>query len=327
MTATAGIGIVGLGVMGSRMLGHFDAHASFRVVAAWDPSEEACGRAVAQCSQLQIAASAEAVARTQGLDCLYVASPPSAHLGHIALALDAGRAVLCEKPLALDVEQSRSMVERVEAAGARAGVNFPQASSPALQTVAAMLSAERLGPLDGLEIDLAFPAWPEAWQVAARWLALRAEGGFVREVVTHMAFLARRLLGPLEVESCAIAYPPDGRAAETGVEARLRAGGLPVALRGIVAADVEERTDWTLRGRDGACRIHDWYRLAQREGDGPWTEIDPGQGDVRAAAYRAQLDALLDLIAGRPSTVATLREGFEVQQCIERLIALGAAGT
>jgi predicted dehydrogenase len=327
VAARAGIGIIGLGIMGTRMLAHFEAHEGFHVVAAWDPSAEACRRAVGQSPHLRLAASAQAVARAHGVDCLYIASPPSAHLGHIALGLDAGRAVLCEKPLALDGAQSRALVERVEAAGARAGVNFPQASSPALRTVAAMLAEQQLGPLEGLEIDLAFPAWPEAWQVTARWLALRAEGGFVREVVTHMAFLARRLLGPLEVESCAIAYPPDGLAAETGVEARLRAGGLPVTLRGIVAAGVEERTDWTLRGRDGACRIHDWYSLARREGAQPWTEVDLWADDVRAAAYRAQLDALRDLVAGRPSTIATLREGFEVQQCIERLIGLGGAGT
>ena len=318
-----GIGIVGLGVMGSRMLAQFDAHEGFRVVAAWDPSEAACARARDAVPGLQLAASAEAVARAEGVDCLYIASPPSAHLGHVAMALDAGTAVLCEKPLALDESASRVMVARAEASGARAGVNFPQASSPAVQAVAAAIASGELGALQSLEIDLAFPAWPEPWQVAARWLAQRAEGGFVREVVTHMAFLARRLLGPLEVETCRIAYPGDGLAAETGIAAHLRAGGLPVTLRGVVDPAVPERTDWTLRGRDGACRIHDWYSLARSEA-GDWRAVDLGPEPARTAAYRAQLDSLLDLIAGRPSTVATLREGLDVQCCIERLIRLGA---
>ncbi len=318
-----GIGIIGLGVMGTRMLAQFEAHEGFEVVAAWDPSEQACGRAKGLVPGLRIAGSANAVAEADGVDCLYIASPPSAHLDHIALGLDSGRAVLCEKPLALDETSARAMVERVEGEQARAGINFPQASSPAVCAVAGMLEAERLGHLQGLEIDLAFPQWPEAWQVAAQWLAHRTEGGFVREVVTHMAFLARRLLGPLEVLSSTIDYPGDGTGAETGITARLRAGGLDVVLRGVVAAGTGERTDWTLLGSDGACRIHDWYSLARRDGAG-WREVDLGGGPARAAAYRAQLDALLDLVAGRPSPIATLREGFDVQCCIERLIALGA---
>lgn len=321
-----GIGIVGLGVMGTRMLAQFMAHPAFRVVAAWDPSEAACRRARDACPGLHIGSSATEVVASQGVECLYVASPPSSHLAHVGVALDHGMAVLCEKPLALDATASAAMVARVEQEDARAGVNFPQASSPAVAHVHALLDAGALGPIERLEIDLVFPNWPESWQVAATWLALRSEGGFVREVVTHMAFLARRLLGPLEVVEAALDYPADGLGAETGVRALLRAGGLRVVLRGSVRAGAAERTDWTLVGSDGACRIHDWYSLARRDG-AAWCPVDLGPGPAREAAYRAQLDALAVLVAGRPSTIATFREGLEVQLCIEELIRLGAAVT
>ena len=266
------------------------------MVAAWDPGAEACTRTRSAHPGVALLASAAALVEAPGVDCVYIASPPSSHLGHIALALDAGRAVLCEKPLALDEAASRTLVARVAATGARAGINFPQASSPALQAVAAMLEDGVLGRLERLEIDLAFPCWPESWQVAARWLALRAQGGFVREVVTHMAFLARRLLGPLEVVAAQIDYPPDGLGAETAIVARLRAGGLPVELRGVVREGIAERTDWTLSGSDGACRIHDWYSLSRRLGQ-DWSPVDLGPGAARDAAYRAQLDAVLAMIA------------------------------
>ena len=315
-----GIGIIGLGIMGSRMLALFEAHEGFHVAAAWDPGAEACARTRSAHPGVALLSSAAAVVEAPEVDCVYIASPPSSHLGHIALALDAGRAVLCEKPLALDEAASRTLLARVEATGARAGINFPQASSPALQAVAAMLRDGVLGRLERLDIALAFPCWPESWQVAARWLALRDQGGFVREVVTHMAFLARRLLGPLEIVDAQIDYPPDGLGAETAIVARLRAGGLPVALHGVVREGIAERTDWTLSGSDGACRIHDWYSLSRRHGP-DWFPVDLGAGAARAAAYRAQLDAVLAMIAGRPTTVATVREGFDVQCCIEALLA------
>lgn len=314
-----GIGIVGLGIMGARMQALFEKHDRLRLVAAWDPDVDACSRARAISPDLQIVSSAAAVVAAEGVDCLYIASPPSSHLAHVTLALDAGRAVLCEKPLALDIAASRAIVARAEAAGARAGVNFPQASSPALRAMSAMLASGQLGALERLEIDLVLPAWPEAWQVAARWLALREQGGFVREVVTHMAFLARRLVGPLEVVESHLAYPPDGAGAETQAHVLLHAGGLPVVLRGRVAAGQDERTDWTLHGSSQTCRIHDWYSLSVDDGCG-WTPVDLGPGSPRDAAYRAQLDGLAAMIAGRPNDLASLREGLEVQQCIETLI-------
>lgn len=313
-----GIGIIGLGVMGARMLAQFHDHPGFRVAAVWDPSDDACANARAVVPGLLSAASAAGVVATEGVDCVYIASPPVTHLDYIAMVLDAGKAVLCEKPLALDVAASRAVVARAETCGARAGVNFPQASSPAVRAVAAMIASGELGTLERLEIDLVFPCWPESWQVAARWLAYREQGGFVREVVSHMAFLARRLLGPLEVVEATFNYPPDGVGAETRAHAVLRAGGLPVLLSGAIAAGESERTDWTLSGSKGACRIHGWYSLAV-ESSLAWSPVDLGL-QPRDAAYRAQLDGLAAMIDGRPNAIASLREGLDVQQCIEDLI-------
>ncbi len=319
------IGMIGLGVMGSRMLAQFADCPGLAVVAAWDPSANAAEQARAAYPGLNLVASAAAVVREPAVDCVYVASPPSTHLDYAHLAFDRGKPVLCEKPLSLDASASLGAVERVEREGLSAAVNFPYASSPTLKAVEAALEAGALGPLEGLEIVLAYDQWPERWQVAARWLGLRAEGGFVREVVTHMAFLTRRLLGPLAVEAARIDYPGDGVGAETEIEARLSAGGLPVTIHGRVDPAAAEAMHWTLTGRDGALRVHDWYSLSRRGGDGDWRDVDLGPGSPRTRAYRAQLDSLTEMLAGRPHPIATFREGLEVQLCIEELIRRGGA--
>lgn len=54
--------------------------------------------------------SYEALVANPDLDVVHVASPHSAHLEHATMALEAGCAVLCEKPLALNAEQAERLI-------------------------------------------------------------------------------------------------------------------------------------------------------------------------------------------------------------------------
>ena len=54
--------------------------------------------------------SYEALVANPDLDVVHVASPHSAHLEHAKMALEAGCAVLCEKPLALNAEQAKRLI-------------------------------------------------------------------------------------------------------------------------------------------------------------------------------------------------------------------------
>lgn len=49
------------------------------------------------------------------LDVVYVATPNSLHSAHCLLALDAGKAVLCEKPFALNAAEARGVIEKARA--------------------------------------------------------------------------------------------------------------------------------------------------------------------------------------------------------------------
>src|SRR5690606_14659410 len=98
-------------------------------------------------------------------DCAYVASPPATHLAHATAILDAGRAAFLEKPLAVDVGAAERLV--AGAAGARAAVNFPFASSLAVAQLGAWIDAGAIGRPQALRIEVAFAEWPRPWQVDA----------------------------------------------------------------------------------------------------------------------------------------------------------------
>ena len=316
------IGIIGLGIMGQRMLGNMGAHPDFVVAAAWDADPAALDRLRREHAGIDVAASPEALAARPDLDGIYIASPPVSHPAYVELAWDHGKAAYCEKPLAVSIAASQALVDRARRERRIAAVNFPFAASPAVKAMTDALSSGALGTTRRIDIEVAFATWPRDWQQAGRWLSERAEGGFTREVVSHFMFLTQRLAGPLSIRSARAIYPDDGVAAETSLEAELAAGTVPVTLRGAVGTtDVSDHNSLTVTGTTGAARLHGWANLARKTATGDWQEVDFGPGPpMRQRSYMATLDALAAMLAGRPHPLATLAEGLAVQICIEALL-------
>jgi predicted dehydrogenase len=306
--------------MGERMLRAATEHAAdvVEVTAVWDASPDPLDRLSASLPTLPRADTAAAA--IAAADCVYIATPPATHIPYAEQAFDAGRAVFLEKPLATDVLASSEFVGR--RASARAAVNFPFASSFAVERLRTWMAEGAAGPaFSDLNINVAFAKWPRPWQhAAAGWLDKPTEGGFTREVVSHFLFLARRLLGPLQLGSATV----DRQAAETEtrIEARLEAGGVPVVLTGsvgTVAAD--DHNTWTLNGT-GAIRLRDWSWAERQQPDGSWAP-DPDAAPnekMRPLVLRRQLEGVVQMTDGKAHHLATLEEAFEVQSIVEAIL-------
>ena len=317
------IGIIGLGVMGERMLRNMEKHPSFAVIAAWDPAPAAAAKLRTLAPTARFAAGAADLAGDADVDCVYIAAPPASHLDHAALAFEHGKAVFVEKPLAIDLDAARAAVARAEREQWRAAINFPFASAPAVRAIASGVKSGELGRIERVDITVAFARWPRAWQETARWLGERAQGGFVREVLSHFFFLTQRLIGPVRLSDWRVEYPAeDSAAAETAVEARLEAGSVPVRLSGRVGGNIPDMNRWVLSGNQGAFELHDWYSLKRRI-NGGWLDVDFGEGSVREKSYMAQLDSLDAMLRGKPHSLPSLREGLAVQECVETLLLGG----
>jgi predicted dehydrogenase len=257
---------------------------------------------------------------------VYVASPPACHLEHGRAALAAGRALFCEKPLAVDLADARAFV--AAAAGARAAVNFPMASSLAVQRLREWLEAGAAGAPQRAEIEVAFAAWPRSWQRdASTWLDAPAQGGFTREVVSHFLFLTRRVLGPMALHTAHARFPEPGRS-ERGIAATLTAGGVAVTLNGAVGTTTkDDHNTWTLTGAAGAVRLRDWS-VAERLSGGAW-EPDPAampNERMRPLVLRRQLEGVARMTRGESHALATLQEGLDVQEVVEAVLAGGQVG-
>ena len=257
---------------------------------------------------------------TQGLRCLYIATPPVVHMTLTHAAFDAGLAVLCEKPLTVDFAAGREAIARIERERRPSAVNFSLASSPGLAMVCEVIKDGSIGTPLGVEIEASFTEWPRAWQSAAgTWLSERAEGGFTREVLSHFVFVLQRAFGKASVERSTPNFPNDGKNAERELRAQLKTGGLIVSVHGFVGGEEADTNRFTLTGSNGAIEMHDWFGLRRRSGEDAWTPVRSPQ-ENREIGQAAQLDQLVALIEGRPHTLPSFAEALAVQETIEAML-------
>lgn len=311
------VGVMGLGLMGRRMLGSLRQHPSFTVVAGHDALVGTMA-AVAGEFGFAPASSAEELLERDDLDCVYVATPPVSHVPLGRAVLDRGLPLFLEKPLAVDLASAEELVRLAEERGLPAVMNFPFATLPGLERFARELSDGTAGVPLRAELALHFSQWPRSWHTAGAWLAGDREGGFLREVFSHFAYLTQRLLGPLEVVSASVQREPG--CGETRALAELRAGGVPLSLVGGVGGAAPDFNRWTLFCSERGYRVEDWSQVSVSSGDA-WLEHELEAGETRGA--ESQLDALAALLRGGPSCLPTLAEGLGVMRAVEGVLAAG----
>ena len=107
-------------------------------------------------------------------DAVTNCTPDAAHFATTMAVLNAGKHVLCEKPLATSYAHAQEMTEAAEAAGVVNGVNLTYRNVAALQKARAVVESGALGALKHFEASykqswLAQPAWGD-WRTHSEWL-------------------------------------------------------------------------------------------------------------------------------------------------------------
>lgn len=303
------LGVVGLGAMGAEMLETAVRHPAFRVVHAADLDQDTVHRLTPAHPDVAFGTDATAVVDAD-LDAVYLATPPATHAALAVRALDSGKAVFSEKPLATDLADGRRMCAAAERTGLATAVNF------SLSDRLAVLEVERrlpqVGTVRGVDIRLRFPSWPRDFQSSATWVAGREQGGFVREVLSHFVYLTDRLLGPLRPEYVSVDLPASG--SETAAHGLLRAGGTPVHVSAVAGHAGPEDYEWILWGTRRSYLLRDWAELFVSDG-GDWR---PVALDGERGSEFTRLSLFADAINGRqPANLADFAAALRVQEVVE----------
>lgn len=145
--------------------------------------------------------SFEELLADESVDAVHLAVPNVLHYPMAKRALEAGKHVMCEKPLAMNAEESAGLVETARAAGRCAGVCYNVRFYP--MNLEARLMARR-GDIG--DIRLICGSYVQDWllyDTDYNWRVLAEQGGALRAVAdigTHWLDLVQSVTG-LEVES------------------------------------------------------------------------------------------------------------------------------
>ena len=174
-----------------------------RIVALYDPAPEAVQRMSATLppgrSDATVTCTTDLAAflAAPGLDAVYVAAPNHAHRQVVEAAAAAGKAVLCEKPLAADEADAAALVAACTGAGVLLGTAYDQRWHPAHRRLRELLPS--LGTITAVRI--VYCCWlPPDWTPDGRphdnWRVdpSRAGGGAAVDLAPHGLDLAGMLL-------------------------------------------------------------------------------------------------------------------------------------
>ncbi|WP_370660310.1 Gfo/Idh/MocA family protein [Peteryoungia algae] len=127
------------------------------------------------------------------IDAVYISTTNEKHLSQAFAAVKAVKHVLCEKPLALTLEDAVAMVRAADEAGVVFATNHHLRCSGSHRAVRALIASGRIGRVLSLRLHHAvhLPPHLQGWRINAP----DAGGGVIPDITVHDADVARFLLG------------------------------------------------------------------------------------------------------------------------------------
>ncbi len=141
-----GIGIIGYGGFGEFIHAAWDKMDEVHVVAACDsdPARDPGG--------ISFYTDVDGFFADSNIDIVSIASPPSSHKELAIKAMQAGKHVLVEKPLAISESDAKEIIATSKETGMQATVNFVLRYNPIAQTLKAIIESELLGKLRRVDL-------------------------------------------------------------------------------------------------------------------------------------------------------------------------------
>jgi len=273
------------------------------------------------------------------LDIISVATPTNLHKEITIAALEAGKAVLCEKPLASNPAEAREMIAAAEKSGRPTGVCFENRWNPEWLSISDHLESGRIGTPYVARISRAASYWhPDRRPLQASWMYDREQGGgYLAGMLVHDLDYICTLLGKptavaAEVRSSVPVRDVDG--VEVHVTAddtsallmRMESGALAILSVSTIGAHSDHirlelfGANGTVVGEGTLRESHYQFGAASDEGLSPLelSERAPANPDalgkglagMSSRAMALMLEDWLPAFEGKPSSVPTFADGL-----------------
>ncbi len=165
------------------------------------------------------------------MDVVYVASPHSLHVEHTRMALAAGKAVLCEKPMSLDAASTTALFEDAAARGLFLMEAMWMACNPVIRKLRALLADGEHGTARQVHAGIGFvvPGATDGGDQSDRLLDPALGGGALLDMGIYPLTFAQLVLGEAERLSAVANRSASGIDLDVSI-AGLYPGGATAAL-------------------------------------------------------------------------------------------------
>ncbi len=246
-------------------------------------------------------------------DIAVICTPAHLHVGMATRLLEAGIAVLCEKPLSTSLEGTRRLAELARADTARFSMAYVHRAHPLHIAVREQLQSGQLGrPLEVIMVSgQHFPHYRPAYR-EIYYTDRATGGGVIQDGLTHMVNLVEWLVGPMtRVAADCDHLRLEGVEIEDSVHAIARHGDVMV---GYTLNQHQAPNESTLvviceRGTIKVETHRNRWQLVTAP-DTPWTDhtIQPLQRDD---VFISQAHCFLDYVAGKRPPLCPFDEGLQ----------------
>ena len=253
---TVGIGVVGCGGFGLFALQHFTQIPGTEVVGmteSYGPAADAAAEQFGIPEQHHI----EHLVGRDDVDLVYIATPPFLHHPQAMIALGAGKHVISEKPLALNLDQADEMIALAREQNLLLVANLLQRYNPLFDAVKRLIDSKALGePLHGYFENYAKDEQlpPDHWF----WDRTKSGGIFIEHGV-HFFDLFAGWLGPGEVVAAQRTVRP-GTTFEEQMHCTVRYGDTVLVnfYHGFHQAERMDRQEMRLLFERGDVTLCEW---------------------------------------------------------------------
>lgn len=249
-----------------------------------------------------------------GLDGLVIAAATDAHADLIVRGVDRGLAVFCEKPVAPDVARTAEVLKRVQDTGMPVQIGFQRRFDAGYAAARQAVVDGRLGWLHTVRAGTLDPAPPPAGYVAV-------SGGILRDCSVHDFDAIRWVTGVEVVDAFAVGgnrgadfFRAAGDVDTAAVLLTLTDGTIAeVSATRYNGAGYDVRLE--LLGSHGSvcAGLDERLPLPSAEPGAAFPSGEPYQSFITrfAAAYRRELAAFIDIVAGRADVTCSVVDALE----------------
>jgi len=245
------------------------------------------------------------------LNALYVSSPTYLHCEHVLKAAEHGLEILCEKPMAMNVEECEKMIKACEENNVSLQICFLFRFHSIYRNIKKLIDEGELGEI----IEVRMPILKHLRVTEGGWRIIKSQGGggSLMDLAAHSVDIFRYLLGEIsQVTAFCSTFINDYEVEETGSVMMTMANG----------AHAITDTSFVVSGCDIVSEIYGTKGWVLVYNDNGWMVKTVLNGEVKVEKtqwenlYRAQFEHIARCVMGEEEPIITGMDGLKNIQAL-----------